>query len=137
MFLVDSASSDSVPSELTLGHLPTAKRRNVYGREEREGRRQASDGREALPGVAARAQGDYVVVEDHVLLVRLLVPQLLDVKTSVEVAGDKYRHVVPLWLAAPCLAGTPPADLKNAWAQSARLISADGRHCPPPDRLRV
>ena len=107
MFLVDSASSDSVPSELTLGHLPTAKRRNVYGREEREGRRQASDGREALPGVAARAQGDYVVVEDHVLLVRLLVPQLLDVKTSVEVAGDKYRHVVPLWLAAPCLAGTP------------------------------
>ena len=27
--------------------------------------------------------------------------QLLDVKTPVEVAGDKHRHVVPLWLAAP------------------------------------
>lgn len=54
-----------------------------------------------LPGIAARAQGDYVVVEHHALLVRLSVPQLLDVKTSVEVAGDKYRHVAPLWSAAP------------------------------------
>lgn len=58
-------------------------------------------------GETARAQGDYVVVEHHVLLVRFPVPQLLDVKTSVEVAGDKYRHVVPLWSAAPRLAGTP------------------------------
>ena len=58
-------------------------------------------------GETARAQGDYVVVEHHALLVRLPVPQLLDVKASVEVTGDKYRHVVPLWLAAPCLAGTP------------------------------
>lgn len=58
-------------------------------------------------GEAARAQGDYVVVEHHVFLVRLPAPQLLDVKTSMEVAGDKCRHVVPLWLAAPCLAGTP------------------------------
>ena len=63
--------------------------------------------RKKRAGEAARAQGDDVVVEHHVLLDRLPVPQLLDVKTSVEVAGDKYRHVVPLWLAAPCLAGTP------------------------------
>lgn len=31
----------------------------------------------------------------------------------------------------------PPADFKNAWAQSARLISVDGKYCPSPDRLRV
>lgn len=66
-----------------------------------EGQYQRCTGRGCpLPGIAARAQGDYVVVERHVLLARLPVPQLLDVKTPVEVAGDKHRHVVPLWLAA-------------------------------------
>lgn len=82
-----------------------------------EGQYQRCTGRGCpLPGIVARAQGDYVVVEHHVLLVRLSVPQLLDVKTSVEVAGDKYRHVVPLWLAVPCLAGTPCRPQKRLGA---------------------
>lgn len=47
-----------------------------------EGQYQRCTGRGCpLPGIAARAQGDYVVVEHHVLLVHLPVPQLLDVKT--------------------------------------------------------
>lgn len=47
-----------------------------------EGQYQRCTGRGCpLPGIAARAQGDYVVVEHHVLLARLPVPQLLNVKT--------------------------------------------------------
>ena len=69
VFLVDSASSDSVPSELTLGHLPTA---------------------------------------------------------MLSLSGWLLRVL-----------RVPPADFKNAWAQSARLISVDGKYCPSPDRLRV
>lgn len=53
-----------------------------------------------VPGVS-KVSGNNQEVRAREPLARLPVPQLLNVKTPVEVAGDKYRHVAPLWSAAP------------------------------------
>lgn len=61
-----------------------------------------------------------------------------DQQEVIALAGaDWEKQVAEYLVGCPVSCGYPPADLKNAWAQSARLISADGRHCPSSDRLRV
>ena len=61
-----------------------------------------------------------------------------DQQEVIALAGaDWEKQVAEYLVGCPVSCGCPPADLKNAWAQSACLISADGRYCPSPDRLRV